>query len=296
MPLAFSAAFAAMHAAKIGFALGDSSLHILQGLLLASLAGAAVAETYRTVCWRRPVARMLRRFTDARAGRMPIERFRELAVPWSLRPVVEEMAGVLVDLRGHRSELAELEREMSHRVASRTDALERRIGSLRQIASRDGLTGLMNRRMLDQTLPVLIERCVAEALPLACLMMDLDYFKHLNDTLGHAAGDDFLHDVGQLIRSTIRQDDAAFRCGGDEFTLLMPGADRESAQALAERLISLVEQAARPLRLTLSPGLSVGIALLDELEERSAPALLAAADKSLYERKHARPDRPRRAG
>jgi len=71
--------------------------------------------------------------------------------------------------------------------------------------------------MLDQYLPQMVEKCRGAENRSSVLMIDVDHFKLLNDTLGHAAGDDFLRDIGQIIQSTIRDQDAAFRCGGDEF-------------------------------------------------------------------------------
>ena len=119
-------------------------------------------------------------------------------------------------------------------------------------------------------------------------MIDIDYFKTLNDTLGHAAGDELLRDIGQIIRSTIRENDAAFRCGGDEFVVVLPGCTEESAQSMAERLNSLVKALTRPLRLAQQPKLSIGLSTLNSIREPSAAGLLEEADKRLYEVKSAR--------
>src|SRR5688572_28675145 len=128
---------------------------------------------------------------------------------------------------------------MRQKVASRTDALERTIGSLRQQATRDVLTGLFNRRFLDQYITQSVTRHVKENRDLCLLMMDIDHFKMLNDTLGHAAGDDLLRAIGQLIRSAIRGEDVGFRMGGDEFVVLLPGSGTDAGQSLATRLMSL---------------------------------------------------------
>src|SRR5690606_14641280 len=132
-------------------------------------------------------------------------------------PVAALLAEILHDLRQQKTAVAELHAETRQRVAQRTDALERQLGSLRQQASRDKLTGLYNRRMLDQCLNQLVDECRAGRRALCLLMMDADYFKQLNDTLGHAAGDDLLRSIGQIIRSALREQDLAFRYGGDEF-------------------------------------------------------------------------------
>jgi diguanylate cyclase (GGDEF)-like protein len=126
-------------------------------------------------------------------------------------------------------------------------------------------------------------------------MIDVDHFKGLNDTLGHAAGDQLLRDIGQLIRSSVRDGrDAAFRVGGDEFVVLMPGATPAAAASLAQRLISLVDAHAKTLRTIPKPRLAIGVALLSELPANKVGAheLLRAADRVLYkiksERKSAR--------
>ena len=172
---------------------------------------------------------------------------------------------------------------MSRRVATRTDALERMLGTLREKAARDPLTGLYNRRMLDETLPKLVEKATAGRTPLTVLMVDVDSFKLLNDTLGHAAGDELLRSIGQIVRSTARGSDYAFRCGGDEFVLLLDGSDAAAGEALADRLVSLVDALCRPLKVERRPRLSIGVAALGTTGDPTATALLAAADRALYE-------------
>ena len=177
---------------------------------------------------------------------------------------------------------------MNQRVANRTDALERALGSLREKASRDAMTGLYNRRMLDETLPKLVAESVSGRRPLTVLMVDVDYFKMLNDTLGHAAGDELLRAIGQIIRSTARASDLAFRAGGDEFVVVMPEADPSAGPALRDRLVSLVDGLAKTLRVEKRPRLSIGVAHLRDAEEPTASGLLAQADKALYAVKGAR--------
>src|SRR5207249_3038126 len=109
-----------------------------------------------------------------------------------------------------------------------------------------------------------------------------------NDTLGHAAGDELLRNIGQIIRSSIRENDAAFRCGGDEFVVVLNGSTVGAAQALAKRINSLVAALAKTLRIPQRPGLSIGISTLDELRDPNAQSLLEQADKRLYEIKSAR--------
>ncbi|HSU65406.1 MAG TPA: GGDEF domain-containing protein, partial [Tepidisphaeraceae bacterium] len=186
------------------------------------------------------------------------------------------------ELRMERARTQQLQEEVRLKVAGRTEALERTIGALRQQAARDGLTGLFNRRMLDAYLPEAIERCRSAKLPLAVLMIDVDNFKPLNDTLGHAAGDQMLKSIAQIIRSTISETDLAFRNGGDEFVIVFEGCAAETARLKQERLNSLGKALGRTFRLTPPPTLSIGMTMLADLKDATAPALLRQADQSLY--------------
>ena len=150
------------------------------------------------------------------------------------------------------------------------------------------LTGLGNRRMLDVSLPKLMETCRAERSDLCVLVMDVDNFKKLNDTLGHSAGDQLLRDVAQLIRSTVRTTDMCFRMGGDEFVVLMPGGDQQSANTLSDRLVNLVDMYSKTLRVETRPRLSIGLSRMLATPDATADSLIEAADKALYEVKSER--------
>lgn len=258
-------------------------------LAAAALGGVAWAARQQYRLWAIPVRRLAQVVEGVRQGELPLEELSRVAgVPGPLVPAVREL---LLDLRRHRQVVQQLELEMSQRVANRTDALERALGGLREKASRDPLTGLHNRRMLDETLPGLVARHAADGRPLAVLMVDVDHFKLLNDTLGHPAGDDLLRSIGQIVRSTARDRDLAFRCGGDEFVVVMPDADPDAARALADRLTSLVDALAKPLRLEKRPRLSIGVAGLGDAPEPTAAAVLATADQVLYAVKRERKTR-----
>ncbi|KFN42553.1 sensor domain-containing diguanylate cyclase [Arenimonas oryziterrae] len=164
--------------------------------------------------------------------------------------------------------------------------------TLRHQALRDPLTGLFNRRYLEECLAREIARCQRRSLPLAVLMMDLDHFKSFNDRYGHAGGDAVLAAFGQLLQSRSRSEDIACRYGGEEFTLIMPEAPREIAMARAELLresvaAMRVEHQGRPL-----PGvtLSIGIAMMPG-HEVPGSLLMQAGDKALYAAKAAGRDR-----
>jgi diguanylate cyclase (GGDEF)-like protein len=229
--------------------------------------------------WQQPLSRMYEILAAIDAGHAGIEELTTLQGP--LAPLAEKFCEVLRDLRRQKSTIAKLEREMRHRVASRTDALERKIGSLRQQATRDALTGLYNRRMLEEFLPTTVTRC-SSAESLSVLMIDVDNFKSLNDTLGHPAGDDLLRNIAQIIRSTIREADLAFRCGGDEFLVVLDGIDAEGAKSVADRLTTLVDDLATTLHVPAAPRLSIGLATLSDCFNPTAEELLSTADKRLY--------------
>jgi diguanylate cyclase (GGDEF)-like protein len=146
--------------------------------------------------------------------------------------------------------------------------------------------------MLDQSLDEVVARCRADRTALCVMMIDLDDFKLLNDTLGHAKGDELLQAVGQLIRSSLREDDLAFRCGGDEFVILCPGATKQHAQAVGRRLTELVDALVKTLQVARKPRLCIGLSVMGEgWGEPSGKALLAEADRRLYAAKALRKGR-----
>ena len=258
----------------------QSSWMVHVALAVATVAGVCWGAWQRHRLWSLPMRRLGAVVEQVRQGELPVEEISRIGgVPAALVPALRDLLG---DLRRQRRELHQLQQEMSQRVANRTDALERALGSLKEKASRDALTGLYNRRMMDETLPRLVDRCSVEHRPLSVLMVDIDYFKQLNDTLGHAAGDELLRAFGQIVRSTIRSSDLAFRCGGDEFVIVVTDSDPASGQTLGERLTSLVDALGKTLRVERRPRLSIGMAHLVDCAIPTAAELLEAADRALY--------------
>jgi diguanylate cyclase (GGDEF)-like protein len=257
----------------------------------AALAGFFIHAHYRKRDWTGPMARLGETYKNVRDCVAPIDELKK--VGGQLQPISAMFEELFLDLRNQKAEVSKLHEELRQRVAARTENLERRIGSLKRQSTTDKLTGLQNRRRLDEALPELIDRCRVEGQDLAVLMIDVDYFKQLNDLKGHAAGDDFLRQVGQLIRSSIREEDEAFRIGGDEFVIVQPDITMGNAHATAGRLTSMASALAKTFKVPLSPQLSIGIATLTSTPEGTAAGLLVEADKRLYEIKTARPVKSR---
>jgi diguanylate cyclase (GGDEF)-like protein len=262
---------------------------LIHALLLGAIAMVAWGISRRhALAWRERVSSLTIVAGQARAGDVPLDDLNPFAQDRDLAPLASLVQSMLRDLRDQRRAMAVIEAEMNTRVINRTDALQRSIAGLRSQASRDALTGLFNRRMLDENLPGLIEQCHTEDLPLSALMIDVDHFKNLNDTLGHASGDEALKSIGQIIRSAVRDGDLAYRLGGDEFAILLPGSDRSAGVKLAQRLETLVDSLAKTMRVNPRPRLSIGIATLSELNDRTAEALMRQADAAAYAIKAAR--------
>jgi len=153
---------------------------------------------------------------------------------------------------------------------------------------RDPLTGLYNRRYMEESLERELRRADRKQRPLAALMLDLDHFKRYNDTLGHAAGDAMLRAIGNFLQSRMRKDDIVCRYGGEEFTIIMPESSLEIAMQRAERL----REDSKRLEISLngqflgSVTFSVGIACFPD-HGNTSEQLLHAADLALYRAKAA---------
>ena len=158
-------------------------------------------------------------------------------------------------------------------------------GRLRELAMIDSLTGVLNRRAFLDHADAEWVRHRRHGHALACAMIDVDGFKKINDTFGHAAGDAVLQHIGALVRATLRASDLPARLGGDEFIALMPETNLEGAMATAERLLGRV--ASRPLTVldqSFATTLSIGVAGTESCS--SLEELMARADRALYRAKN----------
>jgi two-component system cell cycle response regulator len=157
------------------------------------------------------------------------------------------------------------------------------------LALTDSLTGLYNRRYLTSHLESMVERARGGAKPLSVLMIDIDHFKVINDSYGHAAGDDVLRAIAVEIGRSVREFDLTARIGGEEFVVVMPDTTGAAAMAVADRLCSTIaENQVRTgaLQQSLNVTASIGIATLLGPGE-TANNLLSRADEAMYRAKSA---------
>ncbi|MHA7924048.1 MAG: GGDEF domain-containing protein [Marinobacter sp.] len=154
---------------------------------------------------------------------------------------------------------------------------------LEEMATRDPLTGLFNRREMSRVLEEELDRARRYQRPMAVLWVDFDHFKDVNDTFGHAAGDSVLRSISRLLLGSVRSVDAIGRFGGEEFVIVLPEMDLEEARDTAERLRCKVAEKPQPLgngqEVPLT--ISVGVAVYPD-HGQTASTLCAAADKAMY--------------
>lgn len=215
--------------------------------------------------------------------------------PWYRTPlfrvvqVVVALAAFLIMGQVRTARLRRRSEELEAAVTHQTEALREANRKLAEMASRDDLTGLFNRRHFDAVLAQEWARAHRQRRPIGLVMVDIDHFKRLNDTRGHVAGDAALRQVAGVIADCARRaGDVAARFGGEEFVVLLPGARPDYVYGLAEEIRGAVEQLAvanpdTPLQYVT---VSVGVAAVDaplSLE----PTLVATADSALYRAKEA---------
>jgi two-component system cell cycle response regulator len=212
-----------------------------------------------------------------------VVRARRLQVDDALDGMARGAHGVLVD------PVADAELVATVRSAARTGMLQEelrtRAVALEQLAFTDALSSLPNRRFLDRQLEALISASRRHGRPLAVAIVDIDRFKPVNDTHGHAAGDAVIAGIGRRLRDNLRAEDHVGRFGGEEFLVLLPDTDAEAAAAAAEHLLHAVaaepfETPAGPLPVTVSIGLAAW-------DDDAAHELVARADDALYAAKEA---------
>lgn len=190
-------------------------------------------------------------------------------------------AGPIYDESGKLVAVVETLRDMTVQKEAQAE--------LERLATRDGLTGVANRRSFDQTLNVEWRRATRESRALSLLMIDVDYFKRYNDTYGHQGGDECLRRIAGAMSGVVkRTSDAVARYGGEEFSILLPATDPEGACLVAERIRAAVEALALPhagSEIADHVTVSIGVASVIVSSGDAPTQLVGAADKALYRAK-----------
>lgn len=207
------------------------------------------------------------------------------------------MSSVLVDRPGivgalsrsiHARLIEALAQHAEARLLKRTIdvTIERRTklatADLSRLARTDPLTGLGNRRALEEALVDLYQHSATPRMTFSVVLIDLDHFKSINDTLGHEAGDEILRHLADCLLSTLRKEDVAARLGGDEFIILLPRITEREAQSIAERIRQLFNQMPWRHEAVRRATLTIGIATARDSQRCPAAELIRRADQALY--------------
>jgi diguanylate cyclase (GGDEF)-like protein len=189
-------------------------------------------------------------------------------------------ASPIYDERGRLSAVVETLRDLTEEKMAQI--------ALEQLATRDGLTGLANRRCFDDTLQAEWSRALRQRQPLSLLMVDVDNFKAYNDANGHLGGDECLKRIATAVSSEMRANDLVARYGGEEFAVILPNQSLKGAASVAERIRTRVEQLQVPNRLAADRQVTVSIGAATALPsiDSTASDLVATADGALYRAKH----------
>lgn len=233
---------------------------------------------------------------DGRASRAPAQVAFTIAPVWwktptaSLGGAAALLAAILVVVHLRERRMLSARRDLERQVELRTTELRSANERLATLVWTDDLTGLANRRHILEKLGEAIAFARRQQMPLAVALGDLDFFKHINDTLGHEEGDRFLCRSARAMQGVLREEDLLGRYGGEEFLALLPGSDAEGAEAACERMRVAVEELSidQADRIFPSgrPSVSIGLAALDETV-RDGSDLIRRADAALYRAKAA---------
>ncbi|VAW62207.1 diguanylate cyclase/phosphodiesterase (GGDEF & EAL domains) with PAS/PAC sensor(s) [hydrothermal vent metagenome] len=185
----------------------------------------------------------------------------------------------------YQQELSILNKGLEKRIEKRTGELQKMNRELEKIALFDSLTGLANRSLILNRLELGIKNAIREKKPLSVIMMDLDKFKAINDTIGHDAGDETLKQVAMIIQKTLTGEDTIGRLGGDEFVLVLPGKNSSDAESVARKILQAMNCTLNILNRELSIGVSLGISTFPENGKDNA-SLLKCADVAMYNAKN----------
>lgn len=291
----------------------EQESRMLRAAVSAAPNGFVITDTDAHIEWANPAFTQLTGFTiDEAIGRRPAELVRSglqtqefYKALWTTIKAGRVWRGELINRRKDESlyhesltiaPVSDERGEIRHFVAIKDDISERKRleAKLIELARTDPLTGLSNRRALMETLAAALDRMRRHPHPLSVLMMDIDFFKRVNDQHGHAAGDRVLKVVANLLRDNIRTSDALGRIGGEEFAIASVETGGDAAFELAERIrlavaATTIDTGNHPIRVTISVGIAVA------RDHDTADSVLSRADTALYAAKGAGRNRVMRA-
>lgn len=197
-------------------------------------------------------------------------------------PLLVALNSLFQQVTARNRDLAQLNKSLESKVEERTKALSEANLHLEELSLTDVLTALPNRRHGMRRLADIWDESSEAKTPLACIMVDADHFKEVNDTYGHDAGDAVLRELAKTLQQTVRSDDFLCRLGGDEFLIICPNTDRDGAMHFAE----LVRKAVSALQIQAGNGVwngSVSAGVATRLPDmKNQVDLIKAADRSVY--------------
>ncbi len=267
---------------KPPYVLGRSSLEVMLTLALPACLVTVVAMAYvrRRVIY--PLTRL-----DNRIRKEHAIHLRRLDKHDSeLDAITHVLHKLSEDLDSARNHAGQLSSSLDNLVARETRQLSGMLRRAERDAEMDALTGLTNRRFIEQRLEGVYQEQLEVGKNLVVAMFDVDNFKPLNDTEGHAAGDEILRFIGELLRGSLRDSDVGIRYGGDEFVVIFVGVTRQQAFDIAQRIVRMFAQRIAALPIETPVTLSAGIASLHDESVSSGAELLARADEALYRSKN----------
>jgi diguanylate cyclase (GGDEF)-like protein len=235
-----------------------------------------------------PMRRLMRAARAVGAGRLDV--YVPASSPDELGLLTHTFNHMTQRLSESQAEVANYQRTLEDKVAQRTKELEVATAHAYKLAQHDILTGLPNRSLLNQRLRQIFAQAQRSGLQVACLFLDFDHFKRINDTLGHDAGDQLLQSIAQRLTNAVRESDTVARLGGDEFVIILPGLDPAHATFEVMTVLQRVRDSFQaPFRLadqtpTLTCSIGVSVYPLDAVD---AVTLIKQADTAMYAAKEA---------
>ena len=216
------------------------------------------------------------------------ERFEQITLLDDIKRIKNELVQEVEKMRAMVRQKETQDQKTLDALSNQVNALKRELDKARHSANTDGLTGVFNRKALDDYLLGLIDRNRVTRQPFSLLMMDLDHFKQLNDTYGHTVGDRMLLAFAEKCRSSVRSDDFLARYGGEEFTLILPGASLRNAVKKAKTICKTIANSRyaaddSPKADVVSVTVSIGVSTYRQGD--TVQGIIERADQCLYKAK-----------